>query len=228
MLETTDISQLVNKKIGYYTGSFDPFHNGHKEVVYQALETGKIDYIIVYPVPGQDRYKQRADWEIRKQMVHQIFKSDPRILGTHLSPKEMQDLLKPYFHQMKFVGVVGSDVIFDPMAETDETQKAKMAAVYLRGLDIPEKHANTTVGAIMALPCDSFIVSLRNGASPSTPNEMFEDRLIECYISPSEPASTISSTKIKEALRQGKEIEEMVDLSVKTIIQKNQLYTARE
>ena len=37
-------SILQNKKVGYYFGSFDPFHKGHEEVAKSVLRENLCDY----------------------------------------------------------------------------------------------------------------------------------------------------------------------------------------
>ena len=68
----------VNEKIAVYPGTFDPFHNGHLEIIRRAL--GTFDRIIV--ALGVNPEKERDTiftLEERLDMVRQSVKSHPRI-----------------------------------------------------------------------------------------------------------------------------------------------------
>jgi cytidyltransferase-like protein len=224
LLEEMPISSLSGKRIGYYMGSFDPFHNGHKELISQILMQDKVEYIIVYPVPGEDQYKNRSDWGLRKEMVRIACSVHSRVLCTQLSPAKMQEFLRPLFGASEFVGILGSDVVIEQLSDSDEAHREKVAAVFLRGKEIPAKHANTTIGAIMALPCTSVIISLRNGVDLSQLNDVFGDRPVQCFIQLAFPYSHLSSTKVRECISSGQAINHMVDPSTETLIRANQLY----
>jgi len=224
LLEEMDLFSLSGKCIGYYTGSFDPFHEGHKKLIGQILQEKLVDYVIVYPVPGGDQYKNRSDWALRRKMVQLSCKTHPQVICTHLMPKKVQEFLRPCFGKSDFVGIIGSDVVIDQLSDPDEAHRQKVSKVFLRGLTIPEKHAETTIGAIMAIPCKSVIVSLREGADLSHLNGLFEDRPIRAFIRLDPPYSHLSSTKVRESIRFKLPISEGVDPIVKGIIIENQLY----
>jgi cytidyltransferase-like protein len=225
LLEEMDVSKLLGKRIGYYIGSFDPFHNGHKKLVDQILNQDLADYIIIYPVPGGDQYKNRSDFSIRKEMVRAVCGSNPAIITTNLTPLQMQAYLSPNFGQLEIIGVIGSDVVIEHLTDEDDAHKQKVSQIFMRGLKIPEKHSETTIGAIMALPATSFIVNIRNDSDLSHLNFMYEDRVIQSFIQLVPPYCYLSSTKVREAVRTNHPIDQMVDPAVEEIIKKYGLYT---
>lgn len=224
LLEETHSSKLAGKKIGYYTGSFDPLHNGHKRLVEEILQEGLVDYVIVSPVPGGDKYKNRSNFELRKEMLRAVFKKEPRVLLTDLFPSQMQDRLSPYFGKFEVIGIVGSDFVLGHLSDPDKIHKDKVSQVFMRGLKILEKHAENTTGAIMALPATSFIVSLRNEDDLTSLNGMFEDRAIRAFVRLEYPYSHLSSTQVREANQLDRPISDMVDPKVLEIIQREGLY----
>lgn len=223
-LEQRDLEQFVGKKIGYYVGSFDPVHEGHRAVVEQLFTNDQVDYVLVYPAPGGDVYKNRSHFALRQQMLETVFKVNARVILTRTSPAEIQKMLSPYFGKIEFIGIIGSDVLRDHLTNPDEAMRQKMLSVYMRGVTIPAKHANTTIGAIMAIPVTSFIVSIREGDNADYAKGHLEDRPLS-GINIHKTTGEISSTKIKKALQLGETTEGVLDAGVRMIIDENKLYS---
>lgn len=222
------------KKIGFYVGSFDPIHLGHEKLATIPIEQSLCDYVLIYPAWGGDSYKNRANIRYRQDMIFSVFKDHPSVIVTRLSPQEMQrqltkpsvnksldgkSLVEPAFLKMKFIGIIGSDVAI-LLAKPDS---AKALSGFMTGIEIPEKYHNHTLGGLMALPADSFIVSMRTGDDLSTLNNSIKDRPIIAVIT-SEEEKGFSSTAIKNALKQANSIDSMVSAGVAKIIQDNELY----
>jgi len=93
----------------------------------------------------------------------------------------------------------------------------------MTGIQIPEKYQAHTLGGLMALPTESFIVALREGDDLSPLKGKIRDREILAVIE-SEYERTLSSTTTKKALKEGKSITSMVSTSVLEIIEKHRLY----
>lgn len=226
-LETT----LKNKRIGYYVGSFDPLHKGHEAVAQLPMKKGLCDLVIIYPAWGGDFYKTRIDVNLRHDMVFSVFRNHPTVIVTRLTPKDLQAVLtvsdiskvknkrvvKPAFERMKFIGVIGSDTAL----WLDSNEKAFSA--FMTGIQIPEKYQTQTLGGLMALPAESFIVALREGDDLSSLKGKIRDREIFAVIE-SEYERTLSSTAVKKALKKGKPITPMVSTPVLEIIEKHGLY----
>ena len=87
-----DLNHLEGSKLGYYIGSFDPIHLGHQSVIEQALTSGYVDYVLIYPVPGGDPFKNRSDLAIRQKMIASVYQSHSKVLITNWSPIELQKL----------------------------------------------------------------------------------------------------------------------------------------
>jgi nicotinic acid mononucleotide adenylyltransferase len=197
-------STLSQKKIGYYIGSFDPLHLGHEAVVNQILEQNLCDYVLIYPAWGGDEYKNRTDVQVRLEMLFAAFANHPKAIVTKLTPTELQGALmksdeslvagkpsvKTTLVGTEYIGIIGSDTAL-------ETSKdLKKLSVFMRGIEMPEKYKEHTIGGIIAIPVKGFIVSLRAGDSIDSLKGIFSDRPIIKTISTD--YIDLSSTKVRQ------------------------------
>jgi cytidyltransferase-like protein len=214
---------LSHRKIGYYIGSFDPLHFGHQDTIQVSLDKGLVDYVIVYPNWGGDNYKQRLPIEQRLKMVFAAYKDDPRVIVSALPPQEMQKHLKI---PAEFIGIMGTDTAFKlaiPMEDQQQDrERIKHLNIFMKGVQVPDKYAKHSIGGIMAIPVESFIVAIREEDDVSPLEEMIGDRPILATITTNHPG--ISSTGVKQAIKQNESIHEMVDPEVLKVIQENRLY----
>lgn len=121
-----------NKKIGYYTGAFDPPHNGHAEFAQLTVKEKICDYVFIYPdwtsidtkmSPGYAP-KNKSPINLRLEMLVAAFEDHPNIIVTRLTPQQVQKALtdsdtrtkiankntvKPKFKGMTFIGLAGTD-----------------------------------------------------------------------------------------------------------------------
>jgi nicotinate-nucleotide adenylyltransferase len=230
-LEKMAPESLSGKKIGYYTGSFDPLHLGHEHVVQTVLDQKLCDYVLIYPVWGGDTYKSRIDIQIRLEMLYRVFKDHPKVIVTKMSPGDLQQALTKELPEhkvagkqavsMKFentecIGIIGSDtalwVVTDP----------KYLALFMRGVKIEEKYREHTTGTITALPVTSFIVAMRQDDSLESLGGKIDDRPILTVIETS--YATTSSTQIKRRLVSGQSIDDLISPFVLESINKHRLY----
>jgi cytidyltransferase-like protein len=224
-------STLSQTKIGYYIGSFDPLHLGHEDVVNQILEQNLCDYVLVYPAWGGDEYKNRTGVKIRLEMLFAAFANHPKVIVTKLAPAELQGALmksdeslvagkpsvKTKLFGTEYIGVIGSDTAL-------ETSKdLKKSSVFMGGIQIPEKYKEHTIGGIIAIPVQSFIVSLRAGDSIDSLKGVFSDCPIIKTISTD--YIDLSSTKVRKIIKNGGALDDsFVSQGVKEIIEKYGLY----
>lgn len=197
----------TSKKMGFYVGSFDPLHLGHERLAKQLIEEGHCDYVLIYPAWGGDNYKKRSDIKIRHDMVFSAFADHPHVVVTRMPPQDLQ-------HQLKgpeFIGIVGSDTALS----LNENPKA--ASAFITGMPINEKYYNHTVGGLMALRADSFIVSVRAGDDITPLSNKIGGRPIIAIIK-SEKEHGLSSTAVKKTLKEGQPIDQMVSPGVEKII----------
>lgn len=198
------VESLQGKKIGCYIGSFDPIHLGHQHVVEEALKY--VDYLLIYPAPGGDSFKNRTALDIRQRMIEAIYQQHPRVLFTRWSPKELQENLK-----MDVIGVIGSDVVLDQIGND------KYNRVFMRGIPLTEKHYHDTIGALMALKADSFLVTLRGDVRL---DDKVRDRPVLAFIQ----SDTTSSTEVRNAVKEKGAFEHLLAFTTQAIIKQEGLY----
>lgn len=227
VLENLNLDQTFKgKKIAYYSGSFDPLHLGHQDIAREVVRQGLADYVIAVPSWGGDTYKKRVDVQHRLDMLFAAFADDPHVIVTRLTPYELQKLLTfenppgyldSKFAGTQFVGLIGSDTAryLAPNAEALET--------FMTGKVIADHHKQNTLGGLMAIPVQSFIVALREGDNLEPLQGRIGERKIQAVIQ-SQTYKDTSSTKVKKTLRESCDIVPMVGTAVAEIIKSRGLY----
>lgn len=218
-LEQIDTNKFINKKIAYYPGSFDPLHLGHITVVKTLLDQNLADYVLIYALPESDHKKNRTPISLRQKMLESIFKEHPRVLITKLNPAKMQEKFQPLFNHIQFSVVQGSDVIREYIHNT------KYDALWMRGIPIKTympQHANTSLGAIAAIPATEVIAFNREGDNLSPIGNCYKNRPLIIVQTPT--YAHLSSTKARNISKTGEDISEIVPPEVLQIIQDNNLY----
>jgi nicotinate-nucleotide adenylyltransferase len=117
-------------KIALYLGSFNPFHNGHLEVIETALNDFKMDKVIIVPTMRNPWKEEKVlDIDKRKQLIEFSLCSFDEYLHRSFPKTEIslieKELISPYYsyatlHALKnkyckdevFV-LVGSDTMKD-------------------------------------------------------------------------------------------------------------------
>lgn len=217
-LEQINTVTLKDKRVAYFPGSFDPFHLGHMSVVNDILDKDLADYVIVYALPDSDQFKKRVPHPTRLSMLHSLYEMHPKVLITKLMPADMQDLLAPLFDTIKFSVVVGSDII---KAYINTSQ---YDGIWMKGLPIRNtkpKDANTSTGAIMAIPAVNVIAFNREGDDLSFLNGTYKGRPVMILTTKN---TDLSSTSARQALKERRSYKGMVPLEVEAIIERNNLY----
>lgn len=231
------------EKVGFYIGSFDPPHYGHKSVVEQMLKRGLCDKVIVYPAWGDDPLKKRAPVEVRIEMLKALFEGLENVELPTCDPQEMQQIyteidpataqhsnwkerrVVPKDKETRFVGIVGTDVANDLHQEYQSGVQTgnwdkKRITVFMRGVVIPDDRIH--IGTLMALPVTEFIVAKRIGET--APDRIGERPVIGTV--EDEQSTHLSSTELKKQLYANRSVADFVSPQVEAIIRKNNLYIA--
>jgi nicotinate-nucleotide adenylyltransferase len=78
------------KKIGFYTGVFNPIHLGHLEVIEGAISKLGLDEIYIIPTPATTHNEVPISLEHRRKMVNLLAQRNPKI---KIFPEELVHLL---------------------------------------------------------------------------------------------------------------------------------------
>lgn len=199
-------------KIGLLLGSFNPFTNAHYEIVKKVLEVGLCDKVLIVVAkqnPWKDKYS--VSFKMRYLMCNEAVKDlgdkclvsdiEKGIEGIPYSYKTLTELRKEYSED-RFSLIVGDDVI--------------------------EKITEWKNFKNMVLPYVDFIKVRRdisindNSFIESTINLCGDDKeLFEIGVS----SGTLSSTQVRDAIKDGKPFKHMVNENVFNIINKYKLYS---
>jgi len=175
------------KRIGIYSGTFNPVHAGHIGFALQALQSAKLD--IVYFMPERrPRHKQGVEhFGHRVAMLKAAVRPHPKlqVLETDdvsFTTQRTLPRLQKRFDGAQLVLLVGSDVV-PHMASWPRIERLLLQTELVIGLrkDTPDKEALTSI-------MDTWLVK------PTT-----------VYIDSQAP--DVSSGRIREALRAGRYVK---------------------
>ena len=198
------------KKIGIMGGSFNPIHMGHLLMAQYAKEYADLDAVIFIPAgcPYMKNREELIEGQVRLQMVKlaiegskAFFASDIEIKrsGNTYTYETLQELLQIFPHA-EFYFIVGADSLFS-----------------LDHWVYPEK---------ILMNC-TLIAAARNGSGVDA-LENKRRELIERFggeiLLMDFPAVDISSTLIRERIKDGKSVRYMMPDSLADYIKTNRLY----
>jgi nicotinate-nucleotide adenylyltransferase len=183
------------KKIAIYGGTFDPVHHAHLILAREAIETLRLDKVILVPAAISPLKKAApvASGEVRLEMLRAAIKSEPEF---EVDECELQ---RP-----------------PPSYTIDTVEEIRLrecdAAIYcLIGEDnigqLPRWHRFAELEKIVR-----FVVLDRTGKQPSHSYQVIHRRI------------DISATEIRQRVAQHESIRYLVPHSVEEIIQREKLY----
>ena len=169
-------------KIALYLGSFNPFHNGHLEVIKTAINHFKMDKVIIVPTM-QNPWKEEKVLDIDKRI----------------------DIIRnSIWHYIQNI-----DTIAYVSISNIETKL------------IPPYYSYATLHALKNKYCnDEIFVLVGEDTMKDIPNWMHGGKIIEDYnfLIVDRPEESISSTQIREYIKQGKDISKFVSKNVINLI----------
>ena len=177
-------------KIALYLGSFNPFHNGHLEVVKTALNDFKMDKVVIVPT-------MQNPW--KKEKVLDI---DTRKFIIYWSIEFNQDF----------------DIIID--------WQRGIPSIYIDLIEkelIPPYYSYATLHALKNKYCnDEVFVLCGEDTIKDIPNWMNGGAIIQDYnfLVVDRPKNSISSTEIRNKIKNGEDIDKYVSPDVVNLIKK--------
>ena len=175
-------------KIALYLGSFNPFHNGHLEVIKTALNDFKMDKVIIVPTM-QNPWKEEKVLDIDKRIeIINIFVNSSDIVIGHY----IDGYYEKYDHGKWIEEEV--PIFLDERTYIDSIEKKL----------IPPYYSYATLHALKNKYCnDKIFVLCGEDTMKDIPNWMHGGKIIEDYdfLIVDRPRNSISSSSIREILR---------------------------
>jgi nicotinate-nucleotide adenylyltransferase len=179
-------------KIALYLGSFNPFHNGHLEVVKTALNDFKMNGVIIVPTM-QNPWKKEKVLDIDKRL---------KIINKSLLITK-KDYNNPGFYDFYYPKGIGTSLIEKEL--------------------IPPYYSYATLHALKNKYCnDEVFVLCGEDTIKDIPNWMHGGTIIQDYdfLVVDRPEDAISSTCIREKIKNGETISDYVSSNVVDLIKK--------
>ena len=195
-------------KIGFLMGSFDPIHVGHINMIREALNW--LDKVIVVP-SGHNPWKkdiEPAPFELRAQMIYEAIKP----FGDRAEVTDIEGTFEPPFYSNKPLNYFKEKYPEDDkyiICGTDTINK------------IPNwKDATTDILPFYKLMCIERDCSTQNfihSVFDKDGKEYGYENVLTCSMS-------VSSTQIRQLIKEGKETYPLLPNEVAIIIKDNKLY----
>ena len=210
-LPSLESSEGAPTRLGIMGGTFDPIHYGHLAVAEQAREALQLDLVLFMPA-GSPAFKQDAlvsDAEDRYAMTVLATAANPAFYASRFdidrpgvtNPFHTRRARRAHYpDSVELFFITGADAILDLLTWHDAADMARLAtfiAATRPGYDIVQAQRRVESSGVG-----------------------FDVRYIEI------PALAISSTNIRERVREGKSVRYLTSESVMGYIRKNGLYRA--
>lgn len=190
------------KKTGILGGTFDPFHNGHLSIAKEALEEFNLSKILLIPAKVQPFKlgKEMADEKARVDMTRLAAEEDSRFIVSTIET-DGENISYTYKTLCELQKTYPDDKFYFIMGADSFLSLNR----WYMGKELLRKFA--------------FIIARRPGYELNTANitnaeiEFLHNDVLQ-----------VSSTEIKEKIRRGKGISDLVPLSIERYINEHRLY----
>jgi nicotinate-nucleotide adenylyltransferase len=213
--------------VGVMGGTFDPVHLGHLRVAEEAVETLGLDLLLFVPaaVPPHKLGNKILSFEHRRRMLEVATEEHPFF---EVSDVEQQ--------------VPGKSYTVITLQKLTETYGKKVELFFMLGMDaFLELHTWWHFGELFKLA--RMVVLRRPGCNDTEMVRFLKDRVSSLYVCGADEASfahpqllpvyclnntwlDISSTRIRQIVREGKSIRYLVLPEVMAYVHANRLYQA--
>ena len=188
-------------KIAVYGGSFNPMHIGHEKIVDYVLKNLDMDKIIIIPVGiPSHRENNLEESDTRLKICREIFKSNEKV---EVSDIEIKSERKSYTYDtlLKLIEIYGKDNKFFEIIGEDSLKNLKTWKNYKELLNL----------------CKFIVFRRKDDKNTKIDSEFLNNKNIiilenEYY--------NISSTEIRNKVKNGEDITGLVNKKVKKLIEK--------
>jgi nicotinate-nucleotide adenylyltransferase len=232
--------ERLRRRIGIYGGTFDPVHRGHLEVAEAVSSAFALDRIFFVPAftPPHKRKRMISSPFHRMAMLALATADSPKMF---VSTVELESPSRPYtietlgrlqteLKPARLFFMMGADSFIDVtswreyeaiLSEYDVIVATRPGYHGHSGQDggaSGKEDSEETIGAL-APQLRRLIVDLRGGAWPSNEDLNSSRIYLTDYVS-----IDVSATGVREAVEQGRSIDDLVPPSVAAYIEKYRLY----
>lgn len=198
------------KKKAIFGGTFDPIHNGHLHIAYKALNRLKLDKIIFIP-SGNPPHKHKeciTDKNIRYNMVKYAIEQEDKF---EISDYEVKKKGKSYTYET---------------IEHFRKYHPNIDLYFIAGADcLMDIHKWKNIDSMMEKA--KLVVFSRPGFSMDTilfQKKQVEEKFKKDIIFLDIPLLDVSSTEIREKIKKGENIKDLIPEKTYNIIKKYGLY----
>lgn len=189
----------MKNRLGIIGGAFDPIHNGHLIIGQFVLEELKLDQIIFIPALNPPHKKPTTPYELRYEMTALAIQGNPKFIISDI--------------EREISGITYTKVVIESLIQ-------KKPGEY-----------NLIIGADQYLEIDTWyepeaifklvkVIVVPRPGYELTPELPFYQQIIRVQA----PLIDISSTRIRELVKQGRSIRYLVPPPVAEYIEKKKLY----
>lgn len=190
-------------KIGIYGGSFNPIHNAHVEIVKFILEQLKLDKIIVIPVgKASHRDDIMVSGKFRKKMCELAFENEEKVFVSDIEIKN-KSISYTIDTLKKLISLYGEDNEFYEIVGEDSAYNFSKWKDYNQILELSK-----------------VVVFQREGYNGGVEHENV------IYLDT--PLYNISSTMVRNQIKNNEDISKIVPKKVAQFIQEKKLYTGNK
>ena len=213
-------------KAGLFGGTFNPFHNGHIEIIQYVKNTYGLEKIFLIPsatpphksdinlAPAKDRF------EMVKQSLkghEKFFVSDKELIrkGPSFTIDTLNEFKEEYGPTTLFYLLMGSDAFLDitTWKHKDQIFEAIQIIIMLRG---HWENYNAIVSFIDENISKGYILNEQD----NTFYHKKKQKIIICKV----PKINISSTMIRDRVKNNQSIKDLVPANIEKIIRTKELY----
>ncbi len=216
-------------KLGIFGGSFNPVQKGHTRLANYIVSSGVVDMVLMMPCYKSLYNKELLDGETRLKMIEladrlphvQPFDWEIKNKIEGLGTYDIMKMLEGYFEN-RHIGLIKEDdklKLYDMEIIGSFGPRLPDEIYFIIGLDNSQKVKSWLNGDKIINEL-KFIVVPRNGVNT---NDIWFMDSPHIWLNKYE-GDDVSSSGVKELLRNGGDLEHHLDKSVKDYIITNQLY----
>jgi len=216
---------MVERRIGAFGGTFDPVHNGHMEIARAIVAEFALDQLLIIPAhkPPHKESRVIADAHHRYTMAVLASLDEPKVL---VSTIELEAPDRPFtfetIERLRVAFGATATLFFVMGADSFEeinTWREPARVLSSANIIVVTRPGHELSSSHLSAPFRSTVTDLRGGGEPRVRNSNENHIYLTAWVN-----SAVSSTEIRQRVREGQSIEHLVPPRVADYIQKYEVY----